>query len=309
MLSNDFFEPALRGQAVRAIENGADGLGDRDALIQAWHIGLGILLEMKLAALPRDARENGLAGGAESFVVITDEQERGMQAALLETGQKGAPMDFGFAQGLADAKEGTFAIGPDPQGDEHRAVEHLAAQADFFIAGIDKNIEAIFQRAGAPAFQFGVEPGGALADLGGTDGVAAELFDDGRDLAGGNALNVHFGQGQFEGLFTADALLKGGGIEVQIAADLRDLELNGTAAGDEGFGLETIGVAQAGVGPFIGLGMEGLGTLLAHGFIDEQADALGEATGAFFIEELQNGVQKFRIALVGHFGVDVGCVC
>jgi hypothetical protein len=24
---------------------------------------------------------------------------------------------------------------------------------------------------------------------------------------------------------------------------------------------------------------------------------------------LQNGVQKFRIALVGHFGVDVGCVC
>jgi hypothetical protein len=40
---------------------------------------------------------------------------------------------------------------------------------------------------------------------------------------------------------------------------LRDLELNGTAAGDEGFGLETIGVAQAGVGPFIGLGLEGLG--------------------------------------------------
>jgi hypothetical protein len=39
-----------------------------------------------------------------------------MQAALLETGQKGAPMDFGFAQGHADAKEGTFAIGPDPQG-------------------------------------------------------------------------------------------------------------------------------------------------------------------------------------------------
>jgi len=73
------------------------------------------------------------------------------------------------------------------------------------------------------------------------------------------------------------------------------------------FGLETIGVAQAGVGALIGLGLESLGTLLAHGFIDEQADALGEAAGAFFIEELQNGVQKFRIALVGHFGVYVGC--
>jgi hypothetical protein len=66
-------------------------------------------------------------------------------------------------------------------------------------------------------------------------------------------LDVHFGQGQFEGLFAADALLEGGGIEIQITAHLRDLELNGTAAGDEGFGLETIGVAQAGVGAFVGL--------------------------------------------------------
>jgi len=83
------------------------------------------------------------------------------------------------------------------------------------------------------------------------------------------------------------------------------LKLNGTAASEEGFGLETIGATQAGVGALIGLGLEGLGTLLAHGFIDEQADALGEAAGAFLVEELQNGVQKFRIALVGHFGVEL----
>jgi hypothetical protein len=38
---------------------------------------------------------------------------------------------------------------------------------------------------------------------------------------------------------------------------------------------------------------------------DKQADALGEAAGAFLIEELQTGVQKFRIALVGHFGVEL----
>ena len=82
-------------------------------------------------------------------------------------------------------------------------------------------------------------------------------------------MDVHFGQGQFEGLFAADALLEGGGIEVQIAAHLGDLELDGTASGDEGFGLETIGVAEAGVGPFIGLGLEGLETFLGHGFIDE----------------------------------------
>ena len=33
-------------------------------------------------------------------------------------------------------------------------------------------------RPGAPAFQFGIEAGGALADLDGTDGLTAEMFDD-----------------------------------------------------------------------------------------------------------------------------------
>ena len=45
--------------------------------------------------------------------------------------------------------------------------------------------------------------------------------------------------------------------------------------------------------------------LLAHGFIDEETDTLGEAASAFFIEQLQNGVQEFRIALVGHFGFEL----
>jgi len=35
---------------------------------------------------------------------------------------------------------------------------------------------------------------------------------------------------------------------------------------------------------------------LAHGFIDEEADDFGEAVRALFIEELQNGIQEFRIA-------------
>jgi hypothetical protein len=63
------------------------------------------------------------------------------------------------------------------------------------------------------------------------------------------------------------------------------------------------------IGPFIGLGLERLVALLTHGFIDEQTDAFGEAAGAFFIEQLQNRVQEFRIAGVGHVVMDVGCVC
>lgn len=309
VLGDDLLEACLGGQPVWAIEDGADGLGDGGALIQAGHISLGILLEMKLAALPGNARKHRLAGGPESFVVITDEQERGMQTALLEAGQEGAPMDFGFAQGHADAEDGTFAIGPDAHGNEHGTIEDLAALADFFIAGINKNVEAGFEWPRAPAFEFGVEQGGALTDLGGANGVAAELFDDGRDLAGGNALDIHFGQGEFEGLLAANALLQGGRIEIQVAADLGDLKLDEAGTGGQRFGLEAIGVAQAGVGAFIGLGLERLAALLAHGFIDEQADAFGKTARAFVIEELQNGIQKFRIAGVGHKVMDVGCVC
>jgi hypothetical protein len=48
--------------------------------------------------------------------------------------------------------------------------------------------------------------------------------------------------------------------------------------------------------------LERVRAFLAHGFIDKEADAFGEAASPLFIEELQDGVQEFRIALVGHFG-------
>ena len=83
---------------------------------------------------------------------------------------------------------------------------------------------------------------------------------------------------------------------------MRDLELDRADAGGKGLGFETVGVALAGVGAFVGLGLERVTAFLAHGFIDEEADAFGEAAGALVGEELQNIVQEFRIALVGHFG-------
>src|ERR1700722_20636039 len=101
-----------------------------------------------------------------------------MEAALLQRSQKGAPMHFSLTQGHAEAEDGALAVQSDAQGDEHGAVQEAAALADFFIAGVNKYVRETAQRAVAPGFQFGVQGGGALADLGGTDGVAAKLFDD-----------------------------------------------------------------------------------------------------------------------------------
>ena len=41
-------------------------------------------------------------------------------------------------------------------------------------------------------------------------------------------------------------------------------------------------------------------TFDAHGFVDEEAEAFGEAVVALLGEELQDVVQEFRIGVVGH---------
>ena len=288
---DDFFEPGLGAEAVGTVEDRANGLGDGGALIQAWDVRLSILLEVELAALPQDAGEDGLPGGGQALVLVTNDELGRMQAALLQVGQEGAPMDFGLAERNADAEEGAFAIGPDTQGDEHGTIADLPAVADLFVTGIEENIGAGGEGALAPAVQFRIELGRTLADLGGTDLHAAELLDDGGHFAGGDPLDIHFGQGEFEGLFAADALFEGAGIEFETAADLRDGEGDGRQAEIEGFGFKAIGVASAVTGAFIGLGVEGLGTFLDHGFIDQEPDAFNEAVGAVIGDELQDGVQ------------------
>ena len=86
-------------------------------------------------------------------------------------------------------------------------------------------------------------------------------------------------------------------------------EGDGPDASIESFVLEAIGLAQAQRGAFEGLGLEGDGALTTHGFIDQQADAFGEALVALLSEELQDGIQEFSIGLVGHVvGFGDGCV-
>lgn len=77
-------------------------------------------------------------------------------------------------------------------------------------------------------------------------------------------------------------------------------EGDGAEAAGEGFGFETVGVTFAGVGALVGLGLEDVLAFDAHGFVDEQAEAFGEAVVALVGQELQDVVQEFRIGVVGH---------
>jgi len=297
---DDFLETALSAWAVRTGEDAAEVGGDLGAQFQAGDVGLGVLLEVELAALPWQGGKDGATGGAQAGVVVGDEKLEAAEAALLEACEKVAPVDFGFAQGDADAEDLAFAIGADAQGDEHSTVEDASAVADFFVAGIEEDAGERAKGAGTPEFEIGVEAGGALADLSGTHGGAAKLFEDGGDFAGGDALDIHFGESEDERLLAADALLEGRRIELNLAAHLRDGEGDGAETGLKGLGFEAVGVAQAGIGALERPGLEGVGTLGLHGLVDEQAKPLGKALGAFVIEELQHGLEELRMSQVGH---------
>jgi len=64
--------------------------------------------------------------------------------------------------------------------------------------------------------------------------VASEFLDDPSGLPCGHALDRHLGEGEHEGLLTADAFFESGGIKVHAIADLRDAEFDGAYAGGEG---------------------------------------------------------------------------
>ena len=62
-----------------------------------------------------------------------------------------------------EEEEGNREVG----GRASRTVDDAAAVADLFIAGIDDDIGKGTERSGAPAFEFGVETCGAVADVDG----------------------------------------------------------------------------------------------------------------------------------------------
>jgi len=305
---DEVFESGLSGREIWAVEDGSDVGSDLGAQIKTRDVSLRILLKVELAALPGNGRKDGGAGGGEAAMGVADDEGETVETAGLEGGEEVAPVNLGFAESDADAKNGAFAIGADADGDEDGTVQKHTALADLFVSGIQNEIGAGTQGAVAPRLEFDIELGGAGADLGGTHGVAAEFLDDLGDLAGGHSLDIHLGEGEHEGLLTADALFEGTGIKVHAIADLRDAEFDGADAGGEGLWLESVGAAQAGITTFVGPSVEDGGAFLNHGLVDEKAEALGKAGGAFIGEKLQNGGQEIRINLVGHVCVFVGCV-
>jgi hypothetical protein len=87
--------------ALRRVEDGADAARDRFALLESGDVGLCVLLQMKLAALPRHAGQHRPTRRFQSDVIVGDDQLHAAQAALDQIFQERAPMHFGFRQRAA----------------------------------------------------------------------------------------------------------------------------------------------------------------------------------------------------------------
>lgn len=103
VFGGDGFELVLSGQQIRRIENGSEVVGDFFPHVDFGDEGHGVLLEMELATLPGDTGKASGEGGAETCVVVTDDQAQAVETPGLETGEELAPMDFSFTEFGADA--------------------------------------------------------------------------------------------------------------------------------------------------------------------------------------------------------------
>ena len=290
------------------IEDGADVSGNAGTHVDAGNVSLGVLLEMELAALPRDGGEDCGTGGSEAGMGIADDERESVKATGLERGEKGSPVGLCLAEGDTDAQDGAFAVRANSGGNEHGAVEQLATLSDFFVSGIQDHVGAGTQWAFTPDLEFRIKLGGTIADLGGTHRVAAEFLDDFGNFAGGDALDIHFSQGKKESLFAAGTFFQGTGIKMDTITDLGNAQFDGADSGGQSFGFEAIGSTKSLVAALVRAGLEDGTTLLDHGLVNKEAKAFGESRGSFVSEELQNVVEKIRINLVGHVCVFVGCV-
>jgi hypothetical protein len=68
-------------------------------------------------------------------------------------------VDFGLAEGDADAEDGALTILPDPEGDENGAIQKLTALADLFVSGVQDHVGIASQRAITPGLEFEIELG------------------------------------------------------------------------------------------------------------------------------------------------------
>ena len=157
---------------------------------------LGVLLEVKLAALPRCGAEQSFECRSQAAMGVRCDEIWNADATLLEAGQKGSPVDLSLRQRATDTEDHALAVvAADAVGDECGAVADNPVDADFVLSGVEGHVGGWNKRPGAPFLELGIELLVEVGDLAGGDLEAAHLLHDPGDTARADPLDIHRGNG------------------------------------------------------------------------------------------------------------------
>jgi hypothetical protein len=85
--------------AIWGFENGAEFFGNFPAHFLTGNMGASVLLQVELAALPRNTTKDCDTSRFQPGMVITDDELHTAQASCHQALQKGSPVGFMLAQG------------------------------------------------------------------------------------------------------------------------------------------------------------------------------------------------------------------
>ena len=91
---------------------------------------------MVLTALPDGAAEDGLARGAEAWMIIGNDIGDTAHATGNQGLQEGAPVHFGLGERTGNTEHPAALVGADADHREHGGVAHHATLSDFLIARV-----------------------------------------------------------------------------------------------------------------------------------------------------------------------------
>ena len=113
-----------------------------------------------------------------------------------------------LAEGYRYSQNLSFAFWGDTSRYQNSRIPYLAVFPHFFKPGVQKQIPHFTYWPLSPLLKVLVQLFCCSADLHGLDLKSSHFLDDGRDLSGGNNLNIHLCQGEQQSPFKTHPFLK-----------------------------------------------------------------------------------------------------
>ena len=246
VLLDDRREQSFRLLEASGMEHRADVRCDLGLEPRLRDIGLRVLLEVHLAALPRDARKRRLARCPKPVVAVADDELHPVHAALDQPREDPAPVHLVLAQVRVDRQDGPVPVLEDPRHDERRHGDDDPVDAGLVVGRVDEEHLDDADRSVAPLLEFVVHLLHRPGDLVRRDVHVAEPVENRLHLARRHAPDVHLRHRELERPLVPRAALEAPRIERGLrVSDLRDLQRQLPGVRVERLRLVAVGIAAA----------------------------------------------------------------